>query len=86
MIGLHDCSFDSYNIADIIFLEDLILFFAHLIFTNIDLDLPIHILDVHKAGFPLTAFGHDTTGDLHMNIQLLQLFFGHVFILCRNLS
>ena len=59
--NFHDSTLNTYDISNVIFLEDFILIITNLIFTNINLNLTFTILDVHKTSLTLTTLRHDTT-------------------------
>ena len=86
MIGFHNLSFDSDNIPDIGFLKDFVLFFTDFIFTHINLNFTVKILNVHKSGFPLTTLCHNTAGNFYIYCLIRKLFLAAVFIFGTNLS
>lgn len=83
-IGTHDNPFDSDDIADIRFDENVVIVFSHDFFGKVTLNGTVFILNVNKADFSLSSFGHQSTGNPNGKMLLFQLFFRIRFVRSQN--
>ena len=74
-ICTHDFTFDTEEVTKVCFFEDLVVFVTDRIFTYVDLDLTITVLNVGKANFTFTTFCHQTTCDSSSIVDFVQFFF-----------
>ena len=64
-VGNENGTGDAYDVADVSFFEEPVHVFANDVLAGVDLNVTGKVRYVGKAGFPLTAFCHDTACDFN---------------------